>query len=67
VSRRPILTNGCRIIVESEGPGGVVQASVTSSTHERKSKTYVVTKKGRIVLRHNSILEDIPVAIALKA
>ena len=38
-----------------------------SSTHERKSKTYVVTKNGRIYLRHNSIMEDMPVVIVLKA
>ena len=39
-----------------------------SSTHGGlKSKTYVVTKKGKIYLRHNSIAEDVPIAIALKA
>ena len=38
------------------------------STHGGlKSKTYVATKKGRIYLRHNSIHEDIPIVIALKA
>lgn len=38
------------------------------STHGGlKSKTYVATKKGKIYLRHNSIHEDIPIAIALKA
>lgn len=40
----------------------------TRSTHGGiKSKTYVVTKKDRIYLRHNSISEDLPIAIALKA
>ena len=38
-----------------------------SSTHERKSKTYVLTKHGKIYLKHNSIHEDIPVAIVLRA
>jgi DNA-directed RNA polymerase III subunit RPC2 len=38
-----------------------------SSTHERKSKTYVLVKKGCIYLRHNSISEDIPIVLALKA
>ena len=39
-----------------------------SSTHGGlKSKTYVITKKGKIYLRHNSIHEDVPIAIALKA
>ena len=38
------------------------------STHGGlKSKTYVATKKGRIYLRHNSIHEDVPIVIALKA
>ena len=38
------------------------------STHGGlKSKTYVATKKGKIYLRHNSIHEDIPIVIALKA
>ena len=38
------------------------------STHGGlKSKTYVATKKGKIYLRHNSIHEDVPIAIALKA
>ena len=34
---------------------------------ERKSKTYVGTKHGKIYLKHNSISEDIPIVIALKA
>lgn len=56
-----------RILVEADR--GVVQSSVTSSTHERKSKTYVVAKPGdnRCYLKHNSLAEDIPIAIALKA
>lgn len=38
------------------------------STHGGlKSKTYVATKKGRVYLRHNSLHEDIPIVIALKA
>ena len=40
----------------------------TSSTHGGlKSKTYIATKKGKIYLRHNSIHEDVPIAVALKA
>nr|ALK02052.1 RNA polymerase III second largest subunit [Starmerella magnoliae] len=56
-----------RILVEAERE--VVQASVTSSTHERKSKTYVVARTfdGRCFLKHNSLSEDIPIAIVLKA
>ncbi|KAF8182882.1 hypothetical protein BJ912DRAFT_853825 [Pholiota molesta] len=57
-----------RIIVETDTVKGIVQASCTSSTHGGlKSKTYVATKKGKIYLRHNSIHEDVPIVIALKA
>ncbi|KAI6117972.1 beta and beta-prime subunits of DNA dependent RNA-polymerase [Pisolithus thermaeus] len=57
-----------RIIVETDPAKGVVQASCTSSTHGGlKSKTYVATKKGKIYLRHNSIHDDVPIVIALKA
>ena len=46
----------------------ILLSHVPSSTHGGiKSKTYVVTKKGHIYLRHNSISEDIPIVIALKA
>lgn len=56
-----------RIIVETDPVKNVVQASVTSSTHERKSKTYVATKHNKIYLRHNTFTEDIPIVVALKA
>lgn len=56
-----------RIIVEADPKKGLVQASVTSSTHERKSKSYVLTKHQKIYLKHNSFHEDIPIAIAFKA
>lgn len=54
-----------RVIVESQK--GIVQASVTSTTHERKSKTYVLLKKGQLYLKHNILNEDIPIVIVLKA
>ncbi|KAJ7762756.1 hypothetical protein DFH07DRAFT_813352 [Mycena maculata] len=57
-----------RIIVELDSVKGIVQASCTSSTHGGlKSKTYVITKKGKIYLRHNCTHEDIPIVITLKA
>ncbi|KAK3098091.1 hypothetical protein FSP39_016018 [Pinctada imbricata] len=57
-----------RMIVDTEsGRKNVIECSVTSSTHERKSKTYVSTKKEKFYLRHNTFSEDIPVAIAFKA
>nr|QBH67447.1 DNA-directed RNA polymerase subunit beta [Ustilago esculenta] len=56
-----------RIIVEADAKKGTVSASVTSSTHERKSKSYVLTKHGKIYLKHNSLHEDVPIAVAFKA
>src|SRR6195952_54302 len=38
-----------------------------SSTHERKSKSYVLMKKERIYLQHNILQEPVPIVIALKA
>ncbi|KAL1901393.1 DNA-directed RNA polymerase III complex subunit Rpc2 [Sporothrix stenoceras] len=56
-----------RVIVESEEKNNVISASVTSSTHERKSKTYVTLKKERMTLQHNVLVENIPIVIVLKA
>ncbi|KUJ08545.1 putative DNA-directed RNA polymerase III subunit RPC2 [Mollisia scopiformis] len=56
-----------RVIVESDAKKGIVSASVTSSTHERKSKSYVLLKKERIYLQHNILQEPVPIVIALKA
>uniref|UniRef100_A0A8B9TWI3 DNA-directed RNA polymerase n=1 Tax=Anas platyrhynchos TaxID=8839 RepID=A0A8B9TWI3_ANAPL len=55
-----------RIIVEADRKG-TVGASVTSSTHEKKSRTNLVVKQGRFYLRHNTLSEDIPIAIIFKA
>lgn len=55
-----------RIILEQDDKIGGYNASVTSSTHERKSKTDIYYKKGRIYLKHNSLTEDVPIAIVLK-
>ncbi|KAL9090271.1 MAG: hypothetical protein Q9159_002076 [Coniocarpon cinnabarinum] len=55
-----------RVIVEAQKD--IVQASVTSSTHERKSKSYVLHMKDQnLYLRHNVLTESIPVVITLKA
>lgn len=54
-----------RVIVESMK--GIIQASVTSHTANVKTKSYVLLKKGLIVLKHNSLSEDIPIVIALRA
>ena len=42
-----------RVIVDRD-PKGQIRAAVTSSTVDRKSKTYVVAHKGNYMLRHNS-------------
>jgi DNA-directed RNA polymerase III subunit RPC2 len=42
-----------RIIIDLD-PHGEVLASVTSSTHERKSKTNIAMCKGKMFLRHNA-------------
>ncbi|KAJ1675426.1 DNA-directed RNA polymerase III complex subunit Rpc2 [Spiromyces aspiralis] len=55
-----------RIIIEEDSKEQMI-ANVTSSTHERKSKSYVIHKKHCLYLKHNSLTEDIPVVIALKA
>ncbi|XP_052088054.1 DNA-directed RNA polymerase III subunit RPC2-like isoform X2 [Mytilus californianus] len=57
-----------RMIVDlNSGRKNTVECSVTSSTHERKSKTYVTTKNDKYYLRHNTFSEDIPIAVAFKA
>lgn len=37
-----------RIIVEADEEKCIVQASVNSSTHERKSKTYIIYKNDKL-------------------
>ncbi|KAF2145950.1 uncharacterized protein K452DRAFT_294575 [Aplosporella prunicola CBS 121167] len=54
-----------RVIVESMK--GIIQASVISFTVDRKSKGYVLLKKGLLYLKHNTFTEDIPIVIAFKA
>ncbi|KAF2243217.1 DNA-directed rna polymeras-like protein III subunit [Trematosphaeria pertusa] len=57
--------NKNRVIVETAK--GIMQASVTSSTHERRTKTYVIQKKGLMFLRHNTLSEEVPIVFVLKA
>lgn len=54
-----------RMILELDHKGNV-SASVTSSTHERKSKTAIYLSNGKMYLRHNTFQEDLPIAIVLK-
>lgn len=53
-----------RIIVDQFSE---IEATVTSSTDERKSVTKVTVKHGKIYLKHNSLTEEIPIVAALKA
>ncbi|GLJ24758.1 hypothetical protein SUGI_0473260 [Cryptomeria japonica] len=55
-----------RIIIDTDSSGSVT-ASVTSSTHERKSKTNIVVKHERIYLKLNTFSEDVPIVVVLKA
>mmetsp|Transcript_25502 Transcript_25502/g.70429 ORF Transcript_25502/g.70429 Transcript_25502/m.70429 type:complete len:1320 (-) Transcript_25502:937-4896(-) len=54
-----------RVILEEDKTG--VTASIQSSTDERKTKAYILIKHGRIYLKANSLGEDIPICICLKA
>ncbi|KAJ3085698.1 DNA-directed RNA polymerase III core subunit ret1 [Quaeritorhiza haematococci] len=56
-----------RIIVETDRKGAI-GASVTSSTHEKKSKTGVYCGKGnKVFLKHNSLTTEVPALIVMKA
>lgn len=55
-----------RIIVDLDAHGQV-HASVTSSTHERKSKTNVVLRQGKIMLKHNAFAEDVNIIVVMRA
>jgi DNA-directed RNA polymerase III subunit RPC2 len=57
-----------RILLSREARGNV-QASVTSSTHERKSRCMVIAKgaRGALVLKHNTLTEEIPLVIFFRA
>ena len=56
-----------RVIVEADSRKEIISASVTSSTHERKSKSYVLLKKHKLYVKHNILNEDIPITVLLKA
>lgn len=50
-----------RMIVEEDRKGGI-QCQVTSSTHEKKSRTNVIVKNGKYYLKHNT-LQDVCILI----
>uniref|UniRef100_A0A7S2DCI5 DNA-directed RNA polymerase subunit beta n=1 Tax=Octactis speculum TaxID=3111310 RepID=A0A7S2DCI5_9STRA len=57
-----------RVIIETDSKGNVA-ASITSSTIERKSRCSIFVKKGtgRVYLKHNTLGDDVPIAIVFKA
>ncbi|XP_042434747.1 DNA-directed RNA polymerase III subunit 2-like isoform X2 [Zingiber officinale] len=55
-----------RIIIDTDTKGRVA-ASVTSSTHETKSKTVFFMDKGKIYLQLNQFNKPIPIMVILKA
>lgn len=55
-----------RMIVDVDRKGAV-GCSVTSSTHERKSRTNLISKKNKYYLKHNSFSDNIPIVVVFKA
>ncbi|CAG7837989.1 unnamed protein product [Allacma fusca] len=55
-----------RMIVEDDRKGGVM-CQVTSSTHEKKSRTNIYVKHGKYLLKHNALQDDVLVTIVLRA
>ena len=55
-----------RVIVEYDSKNNI-SASVTSSTHEKKSRTVLYVKNGKVLLKHNSFKEDLPIVIVFRA
>jgi hypothetical protein len=45
---------------------GNIGASVTSSTHERKSRTNLIVKNNRMYLKHNTLTEDVPIIVVIR-
>lgn len=55
-----------RVIIELDNKGNV-NAAITSSTHERKSRCSIFYKGGKCYLKHNTLGDDIPIVVILKA
>lgn len=51
----------------TEDFNGTIQCQVASSTHEKKSRTTVIVKHSKYYLKHNSMTEEIPIAVIFKA
>ncbi|KAE8752263.1 hypothetical protein FOCC_FOCC001056 [Frankliniella occidentalis] len=55
-----------RMIVEDDRKGGI-QCQVTSSTHDKKSRTNIIAKNGKYYMKHNTFQDDLPIVIVFKA
>lgn len=55
-----------RVIIEMD-PKDNVSAAITSSTHDRKSRCNIFFKNNRVYLKHNSLGDEIPIVVVLKA
>jgi len=55
-----------RIIIEEDNKK-CLSASITSSTHERKSRCNIVLKGGKVYMKNNTLGDDVPIVIILKA
>jgi DNA-directed RNA polymerase III subunit RPC2 len=55
-----------RVIIEMDAKENV-SASITSSTHDRKSRCNIFFRNSRVYLKHNSLGDDIPIVVILKA
>ena len=54
-----------RVILEEDAKG--VMASITSSTHETKTKSYILMKNEKVYLKNNTLGDDIPIVIVFRA
>ncbi|CAM9438711.1 unnamed protein product [Choristocarpus tenellus] len=55
-----------RVIIELDAKKNV-SAAITSSTHERKSRCNIHFKNGKVYMKHNSLGDDVPIVIVLRA
>ena len=55
-----------RVIIELD-PKDNISASITSSTHDRKSRCNIFLKNNKVYLKHNSLGDDVPIVVILKA
>ncbi|KAG5186658.1 DNA-directed RNA polymerase III subunit RPC2 [Tribonema minus] len=55
-----------RVIIELDNKGNV-SANIQSSTHERKSRCAIHVKHGKVYLHHNTLGDDVPIVVFMKA